>query len=199
MKGPRPVSLLDNLRTNLAARQPTADPFAVGNEPLKLTPGGSFDTGPIVDQSNADDAGGYTDTTALIVPDDDKPAATGPRRRRPLRRWTSQRFDFPIAAADGPPVLVTPSGIDALDIVNVTLVASGVNMIRVGKADNDARAGGYLPNAQPVVIETGPVWVYPLSSLDASSVDVFVVYEDPSEATYTGATGKPCGCEGAGK
>lgn len=167
-------------------------PAGVGSEPYEPTPGQTFDTGPLVDDANISDAGGYPDTSILVQPDPDQPARTGPRSIRPLRKFVSQRFQFE-AAADGPALLVTPSGIDAKDIVSVTLTSNAANRIRFGNTDNGAASGAYLGNVNgPTTIAAGPVYVWPVSGGAITTVDVLVVYEDDPSS---GAPSKPCGCK----
>jgi hypothetical protein len=188
------MSLKDITDAIAANRKPTTgDMGTVGNYPLQDTPGGSFDLGPLVDDSNVQDAGGYPDTSALILSDLDEPETTGRTRTRPLRRFTTARYTFPISTVDGPPLLVTPSGIDGMDIVYCTLTADTINRVRYGISSNDANAGAYLPPVHPIRIEGGPVWLWPMNGATAVAVDVLVVYEDPSG--LPGGTGKACGCK----
>ena len=185
-------SITQALQEQAAMRKPATD---VGSEPLTVTPGQSFDAGPMVDDANVHDAGGYPDTSALTEPDRHKPEAVPPRRRRPLRRFTTQRFSFD-ATTTGPAVLVTPSGIDALDIVYVNLTCSVAGRVRYGSSDNNAAAGAFLGNTNgPTTIEASPEWLYPVAGGSNTTEDVLVVYEDPTEMDHGTTPGKPCGCD----
>lgn len=184
---------LGSLTQALTEQAAMRKPAAVGNEPLTITPGQSLDLGPMVDDANVHDAGGYPDTSALTEPDRHKPESVPARRRRPLRKWTTARYVLPLAGQT--PLLVSPGGIDALDIVYVVLTTDTINRVRYGPNGNDAQAGAYLPAVHPIRIEGGPVWVYGVPGVADVNLDVLVVYEDPSDRETGSTPGRPCGCD----
>ncbi len=210
-------SVKEQLSTHVGARQPARIPDEgdggfVGNEPLKPTPGGSFDTGPTVDDANLEDAGGYPDTTELLDFSDPLRAPDPQRRRRrSIRKWTGGHYTF-AANLLHPPLLVTPSGIDARDITEVQVTATAIGLagpasaprlVRVGQSSNDAQAGPWLydlfwAGGVSYSFPGGPLWIVADTTVVAVPVEVSVIvfYEEPVEHDDDHDTpAKPCGCK----
>jgi len=202
------MSLIKDLKTNVAAaRKPpevtngymAVDPVdGIGNlevSVLEDTPGGSFDTGAVVDDTNVADAGGYPDTEAVprYVGDDRsvyvETLDTPPRRA--VRYWNSLRWTINVGDPQVSTV-VTPSGLEGEFITRVILVASVANAVRIGADQNGALAGAFVPT-QPMELGTGPVWYCPANPAVACTLDVFYEYTVPESIGRTKA--KDCGCK----
>ena len=173
------------------AQPATYEPIGERFEPTR---GASFDLGPTVDDTNLLDAGGYpplpVEGSPFLGDDpspgvhvgheghdlDDAPAAPCgcKSKRSKVRRGTSIRYSF--TTTDSTPLVVTPSGIEAEDVVSVTLVCSAASAVRLGFDSNGAQAGAFLPlGPNPLALSTGPVWLVGGQGV-AATVDVFVEY-----------------------
>lgn len=162
------MTLRDRIAAVIAAPAPpavlyedqpaTGEPGHPGNLPYEQTPGQSFDTGTLTDWAQEPGAGGWPDDSIERIPPTDAALYKAPAEQpktEPLRKWVAETVTF--AAGDRRPRLVTPSGIDARQIIAVHLNGH-VDGFTVGPASNDALVGFLVPLNRPIRLEAGPVW-----------------------------------------
>ncbi len=187
-------SLFDNLKSAFQPPPASTRPAVVevagdrdfGSEQYAPTRGQTFDTGQ--GPENPHDSGGFRDTADAMVIANSDPLVDedlGKAHKVHMRYWTGEPF---VLAANGPPQVITPSGIDARKITCVTLLASESGC-RFGPDLNSSRVGPRLPASRVWQIYTGPVWITP--GAVAVTVDVTVEWEDIVEHP----AGGKCGCQ----